>query len=99
MGGGSVSACVGRGSTASGTGSAAGGRSATGTGAATAPGAGGAVSHTGLGVRAAVAAGMRCVAFPNENTGQHDFVGAAARVGRLDFAELQSLTSGRQEAR
>ena len=51
------------------------------------------------GVLAAVAAGVPCVAFPNENTGQHDFSGAAARVGRLDFAELQSLTSGRQEAR
>ena len=51
------------------------------------------------GVLAAVAAGVPCVAFPNENTGQHDFSGAVARVGRLDFAELQALTSGRQEAR
>jgi HAD superfamily hydrolase (TIGR01509 family) len=51
------------------------------------------------GVQAAVAAGVPCVAFPNENTGQHDFSAAAKRVGRLDFAELQSLTSGRQEAR
>ena len=51
------------------------------------------------GVLAAVAAGVPCVAFANENTGQHDFSGAATRVGRLDFAELQSLTAGRQEAR
>jgi HAD superfamily hydrolase (TIGR01509 family) len=51
------------------------------------------------GVQAAVAAGVPCVAFPNENTGQHDFSAAAKRVGRLDFAELQALTSGRQEAR
>ncbi|HEY2278093.1 MAG TPA: HAD-IA family hydrolase [Streptosporangiaceae bacterium] len=51
------------------------------------------------GVQAAVAAGVPCVAFPNENTGQHDFSAATKRVGRLDFAELQSLTSARQEAR
>jgi HAD superfamily hydrolase (TIGR01509 family) len=51
------------------------------------------------GVLAAVAAGVPCVAFPNENTGQHDFSAAARRVGRLDFADLEALTSGRQEAR
>ena len=51
------------------------------------------------GVQAAIAAGVPCVAFPNENTGQHDFSAASRRVGRLDFAELESLTSGRQEAR
>ncbi|HEY0718301.1 MAG TPA: HAD-IA family hydrolase [Streptosporangiaceae bacterium] len=51
------------------------------------------------GVQAAVAAGVPCVAFPNENTSQHHFTGAAEQVGRLDFAELQPLASGRQEAR
>jgi HAD superfamily hydrolase (TIGR01509 family) len=51
------------------------------------------------GVQAAIAAGVPCVAFPNENTGQHDFSAAARRVGRLDFADLEALTSGRQEAR
>src|SRR6201995_6187473 len=43
------------------------------------------------GVLAAVAAGVPCVAFPNENTGQHDFSGAATRGGRLGFAGLPSL--------
>ncbi|HEY2220781.1 HAD-IA family hydrolase [Actinomycetospora sp.] len=43
------------------------------------------------GVRAAVAAGVPCVAFPNENTGSHDFADAAGRVDRLDLAELRSL--------
>ena len=51
------------------------------------------------GVQAAVAAGVPCVAFPNENTGQGDFSAATERTGRLDFAGLQKLTSGRQAAR
>ncbi|MBV9794856.1 MAG: HAD-IA family hydrolase [Actinobacteria bacterium] len=46
------------------------------------------------GVEAAVAAGVPCVAFPNENTGQGDFPAAAEQVGRLDFAALQALTTG-----
>ncbi len=50
------------------------------------------------GVQAAVAAGVPCVAFPNENTSQHDFSAAAQRTGRLDFAELEAHTSRRQEA-
>jgi HAD superfamily hydrolase (TIGR01509 family) len=50
------------------------------------------------GVQSAVAAGVPCVAFPNENTAQHDFPGAAEQVGRLDFADLQALTASRQEA-
>jgi HAD superfamily hydrolase (TIGR01509 family) len=51
------------------------------------------------GVQAAVAAGVPCVAFPNENTGQGDFSAAAQRMNRLDFAGLQQLASGRQAAR
>jgi HAD superfamily hydrolase (TIGR01509 family) len=51
------------------------------------------------GVQAATAAGIPCIAFPNENTGGHDFSAAAERTGRLDFAEVQSLVSGRREAR
>jgi beta-phosphoglucomutase-like phosphatase (HAD superfamily) len=49
------------------------------------------------GVQAAVAAGVPCVAFPN--TGQGDFSAATQRAGRLDFTELERLTSRRQEAR
>lgn len=41
------------------------------------------------GVRAAVAAGLACVAFPNENTADHDFAAAVGRVDRLDVEELQ----------
>ena len=40
------------------------------------------------GVRAAVAADVACVAFPNANTAGHDFPGAARVVDHLDFAEL-----------
>lgn len=40
------------------------------------------------GVGAATAAGIRCVAFPNENTAGHDFSHAAAVVDHLDPAEL-----------
>jgi HAD superfamily hydrolase (TIGR01509 family) len=46
------------------------------------------------GVQAAVTAGVPCVAFPNENTGDQDFGSAAERTGRLDFGELQSLIAG-----
>jgi hypothetical protein len=35
-----------------------------------------------------VAAGVPCVAFPNENTVSGDFTGARRRVDRLDAAEL-----------
>jgi HAD superfamily hydrolase (TIGR01509 family) len=46
------------------------------------------------GVRAATAAGLACVAFPNENTAQHDFAGAARRVDRVNLDELQQLMAG-----
>jgi HAD superfamily hydrolase (TIGR01509 family) len=40
------------------------------------------------GVQAAVAAGLACVAFPNENTADQDFGAAVGRVDRLDVEEL-----------
>ena len=43
------------------------------------------------GVRAAEAAGVDCVAFPNQNTAGHDFAEAQHRVDRLDFDELQQF--------
>lgn len=43
------------------------------------------------GVQAAVAAGLACVAFPNENTAGHDFPAAVSRVDRLDAEELQQF--------
>lgn len=47
------------------------------------------------GVRAAVAAGLACVAFPNQNTSSHDFGNAVGRVQRLDILELQQF-AGKQ---
>ena len=43
------------------------------------------------GVRAAAAAGLSCVAFPNQNTGGQDFGAAERRVDHLDIAELEQL--------
>lgn len=43
------------------------------------------------GVQAAVAAGLACVAFPNENTTAHDFAAAVGRVDRLDAGELHQF--------
>jgi HAD superfamily hydrolase (TIGR01509 family) len=43
------------------------------------------------GVESAIAAGLDCVAFPNENTAHHDFKGANHLVDRLDFDELQKF--------
>ena len=45
------------------------------------------------GVDAAVAAGVSCAAFPNENTAGHDFTHAARRVDHVDFAELRTLAA------
>jgi HAD superfamily hydrolase (TIGR01509 family) len=47
------------------------------------------------GVRSAVAAGLVCVAFLNENTTGHDVAGAQRRVDRLDVRELQLLAAGK----
>jgi len=45
------------------------------------------------GVKAAVAAGVRCVAFPNANTAGHTFDAADRVVDRLDPAELGAGTA------
>jgi HAD superfamily hydrolase (TIGR01509 family) len=44
------------------------------------------------GVQAAAAAGVTCVAFPNENTAGDDFTAARRRVERLDAAELLAVS-------
>lgn len=43
------------------------------------------------GVAAAAAAGVRCAAFPNENTADHDFGGASAVVHHLALDTLRDL--------
>jgi HAD superfamily hydrolase (TIGR01509 family) len=58
-----------------------------------------AVEDNAGGVEAAVAAGVPCVAFPNENTGQQEFAGAAERVHRLDFDTLLPLARSGLAAR
>ncbi len=45
------------------------------------------------GVAAAVAAGVRCVAFPNENTADGDFAAATETVDSLDAERLVSLAA------
>lgn len=53
------------------------------------PGACVAIEDNVDGVASAVAAGVACVAFPNQNTSEQDFAAAALRVDRLDAGELQ----------
>lgn len=55
------------------------------------PGACVAVEDDIGGVKAANAAGIACVAFPNEHTAGHDFSGSVARRDRLDLRDLQEL--------
>ncbi|WP_310487553.1 HAD-IA family hydrolase [Chamaesiphon sp. VAR_69_metabat_338] len=43
------------------------------------------------GVESAIAAGINCIAFPNQNTAHHDFDRAKHLVDRLDFDELQKF--------
>ena len=43
------------------------------------------------GVESAIAAGLECIAFPNENTAHHDFTKAHHVVYHLDFEELQKF--------
>jgi HAD superfamily hydrolase (TIGR01509 family) len=50
-----------------------------------------AIEDNADGVSAAVAAGVTCVAFPNENTASNEIVGAERRVDRLDAESLQQL--------
>ena len=45
------------------------------------------------GVESAKAAGIACVAFPNENTAGHDFSGADRQVDTIDADELGTLAS------
>jgi HAD superfamily hydrolase (TIGR01509 family) len=47
------------------------------------------------GVVSAIAAGLECIAFPNENTARHDFQRANHLVERLDFDELQKFLIGK----
>ena len=49
------------------------------------------------GVQAAVAAGVPCAAFPNQNTSQHDFSAAAGVVSQLNLADLQRVSRGQRE--
>jgi HAD superfamily hydrolase (TIGR01509 family) len=43
------------------------------------------------GLESAIAAGLDCIAFPNQNTAHHDFKKASYLVDRLDFDELQKF--------
>lgn len=47
------------------------------------------------GIQAAVAAGLVCVAFPNENTAESDVDGAERRIDRVNLDELQDLAVSR----
>jgi HAD superfamily hydrolase (TIGR01509 family) len=47
------------------------------------------------GVESAIAAGLDCVAFPNENTAHNDFSKASHLVDRLDFGELQKFLASK----
>ncbi len=40
-----------------------------------------------------MAAGLACVAFPNENTADHEFGDAERRIDHIDVDELKSLTA------
>lgn len=44
------------------------------------------------GVQSATSAGVRCIAFPNENTGDLDFSGAERRVTALDYSDVTQTT-------
>jgi HAD superfamily hydrolase (TIGR01509 family) len=52
-----------------------------------------AVEDNADGVASAVAAGLRCVAFPGENTLEHDFPKACCVVEELDFSTVQPMES------
>ncbi len=49
------------------------------------------------GVRAAKSAGLNCIAFPNQNTANHDFRAANYLVERLDFNELTKFMASNLE--
>jgi HAD superfamily hydrolase (TIGR01509 family) len=52
-----------------------------------------AIEDNAGGVAAASAAGVRCIAFPNENTAGGDFSGAAETVDTLDAARVLGLAT------
>lgn len=54
-----------------------------------------AVEDNAGGVRAAAAAGVACVAFPNENTAGHDLAGAQRSVDHLELDDLRSSLGAR----
>jgi HAD superfamily hydrolase (TIGR01509 family) len=54
-----------------------------------------AIEDNADGVTSAVAAGLPCVAFPNENTAATDLPGAAQQVDHLDATELQHLAQSK----
>jgi HAD superfamily hydrolase (TIGR01509 family) len=49
------------------------------------------------GVQAAVAAGLPCAAFPNQNTSQHDFTAATGLVSQLELADLRRVARAQRE--
>lgn len=52
-----------------------------------------AIEDNADGVASAAAAGIRCVAFPGENTADHDYSGCIKLTHRMDFNELMTLIS------
>jgi len=50
------------------------------------------------GVKAAIAADIPCIAFPNQNTANHHFSGAERTIQQLDFAQIQILLRGKVAA-
>ena len=50
-----------------------------------------AIEDNVAGVQSAVSAGLRCIAFPNQNTAGHAFEGAHRTVDAIDFGDLQPL--------
>jgi HAD superfamily hydrolase (TIGR01509 family) len=54
-----------------------------------------AIEDNVAGVDSAIAAGLDCIAFPNENTAHHDFHRAKHLVDRLEFDELQKLLASK----
>ena len=57
-----------------------------------------AIEDNADGLTSAVAAGIRCVAFPGENTAGHDYSAAVATIHRLNFEQLIELMAPRNTA-
>ena len=58
-----------------------------------------AIEDNAGGVKAAVAAGIPCIAFPNENTAGSDFDGAAETVERLNYRQVISFAATERTVR